>query len=41
MTGVIGKNTDEAGLLFEYQIEPGVDAVGATHWARDHNPTQE
>lgn len=35
MAGVIGKRAAEAGLLFEFQIEDGVDAVGATHWARD------
>lgn len=35
MAGVIGKQAAEAGLLFEFQVEDGVDAVGATHWARD------
>ncbi len=33
LAGVLGNGAAEAGLLFEYQIEPGVDAVGATHWA--------
>lgn len=30
--GVLSPNAEEAGMLFEYQISPGVDAVGATHW---------
>lgn len=33
LAGVLSDAAAEAGLLFEYQIEPGVDAVGATHWA--------
>lgn len=30
--GVLSPHAEEAGMLFEYQISPGVDAVGATHW---------
>lgn len=41
MAGVIGKEAAEAGLLFQYQIKPGTDAVGATHWARDRHPDRE
>lgn len=41
MAGVISKDTGEAGLLFEYQIEPGVEAVGATHWTRDRDSANE
>lgn len=33
--GVLGKGANEAGLLFSSPISPGVDAVGATHWARE------
>lgn len=33
--GVLTAGNGEAGLLFEYQIMPGVDAVGATHWVKD------
>lgn len=33
--GVLSPGAGEAGYLFEYQISPGVDAVGATHWVRD------
>lgn len=32
--GVLSPNADEAGMLFEYQISPNVNAVGATHWVR-------
>lgn len=37
LAGVLGNAAAEAGLLFEYQIEPGVDAVGATHWVLEHD----
>lgn len=37
MAGALSGAADEAGLLFEYQIEPGVDAVGATHWALERD----
>ncbi|MFA5496118.1 MAG: hypothetical protein WC247_15245, partial [Porticoccaceae bacterium] len=30
--GVLAPNATEAGMLFDYQISPGVNAVGATHW---------
>lgn len=30
--GVLSQQALEAGFLFNYQISPGVDAVGATHW---------
>jgi hypothetical protein len=30
--GVLSPNATEAGMLFDYQISPGVNAVGATHW---------
>jgi hypothetical protein len=30
--GVLSPNAAEAGLLFDYQVSPGVHAVGATHW---------
>lgn len=32
--GVLSPHADEAGMLFEYQISPNVNAVGATHWVR-------
>lgn len=35
LEGVLSSGADEAGLLFEYQVEHGVDAVGATHWVLD------
>lgn len=35
LEGVLSSGAAEAGLLFEYQIENGVDAVGATHWVLD------
>lgn len=37
LSGFLGDAAAEAGLLFEYQIEPGVDAVGATHWALERD----
>lgn len=33
--GVLTSQNNEAGLLFDYQISPGVNAVGATHWVKD------
>lgn len=33
--GVLTSHNNEAGLLFDYQISPGVNAVGATHWVKD------
>lgn len=38
MTGVLSNQAAEAGLLFDYQIEPGVYATGATHWVNDGRP---
>ncbi|MGM0986219.1 MAG: FecR family protein [Pseudomonadota bacterium] len=37
LSGFLGDAAAEAGLLFEYQVEPGVDAVGATHWALERD----
>lgn len=37
INGVFAPMADEAGYLFEYNLAPGVDAVGATHW---FNPQQ-
>lgn len=36
-SGALTDAAGEAGLLFEYQIEPGVDAIGATHWVKDRD----
>lgn len=33
--GVLTSGNNEAGLLFDYQISPGVNAVGSTHWVKD------
>lgn len=33
--GVLAPHAGEAGMLFEYQVSPGVEAVGATHWVND------
>jgi hypothetical protein len=33
--GVLTSGNKEAGLLFEYQIQPGLNAVGSTHWVKD------
>lgn len=30
--GVLSADLLQAGMLFEYQVSPGVEAVGATHW---------
>ena len=30
--GVLSPGAAEAGMLFDYQVSPGVHAVGATHW---------
>lgn len=35
MEGVLTSGAGEAGLLFDFQIERGMNAVGATHWALD------
>lgn len=32
MEGVLAPNAAEAGLLFQYQVAEGIEAVGATHW---------
>src|SRR5690606_32449664 len=32
LDGVLSADLLQAGMLFEYQVSPGVDAVGATHW---------
>lgn len=35
INGVLAPHAEEAGYLFDYQISPGVKAVGATHWVKD------
>ncbi|WP_163649479.1 FecR family protein [Modicisalibacter sp. 'Wilcox'] len=35
LEGTLAREGKEAGLLFEYQVSPGVDAVGATHWVNE------
>lgn len=35
--GVLSPNALEAGLLFDYQVSPGVNAIGATHWVNSNS----
>ena len=35
LEGALAGEGKEAGLLFEYQVSPGVDAIGATHWVNE------
>lgn len=32
INGVLSPSAGEAGYLFQYNLAPGIDAVGATHW---------
>lgn len=37
MAGTLTRKAAEAGLLFQYQLEAGLEAVGATHWVLDRD----